>query len=199
MFPSAIFALLGLDPLNPDPIRIWIHNTGTHVHSCKVTGGAGRPGRPVPPPRPAQSRSAPGSRPAPPAPPSYNIQMLTPPSRVADPVRIRIVLGLPDLLVRGTDPEPDTSIIKKNSKKNLDSYCFVTSLLLFIFGKLFKCLFKKYRNKQNTFCCRLESQLPKIDPEPEPDPLVRGKDPRIWIRTVRTKMSRNRNTASKAT
>jgi hypothetical protein len=37
-------------------------------------------------------------------------------------------LGLPDPdpLVRGTDPDP--SIIKENSKKNLDCYCFVTSL-----------------------------------------------------------------------
>jgi hypothetical protein len=34
----------------------------------------------------------------------------------------------PDPLVRGTDPEPDPSIINcKNSKKNIDSYCFVTS------------------------------------------------------------------------
>jgi hypothetical protein len=32
----------------------------------------------------------------------------------------------PGPLVRGTDPDP--SIISKNSKKNLDSYCFVTSL-----------------------------------------------------------------------
>jgi hypothetical protein len=44
------------------------------------------------------------------------------------------VLGLmdPDPLVRGTDPasdpDPDPSIIKQNSKKNLDSCCFVTSL-----------------------------------------------------------------------
>jgi hypothetical protein len=41
------------------------------------------------------------------------------------------VLGLPDPgpLVRGMDPDPDPSIIKqKNSKKNRDSYCFVTSL-----------------------------------------------------------------------
>jgi hypothetical protein len=37
-------------------------------------------------------------------------------------------LGLldPDPLVRGTDPDP--SNIKQNSKKNLDSSCFVTSL-----------------------------------------------------------------------
>jgi hypothetical protein len=33
----------------------------------------------------------------------------------------------PDPLVRGTDPDP--SIIKQNSKKNLDSYYFVTVLL----------------------------------------------------------------------
>jgi hypothetical protein len=31
----------------------------------------------------------------------------------------------------------------KNSKKNLDSYCFVTSFLLFFFEKLCKCTFKK--------------------------------------------------------
>jgi hypothetical protein len=37
-------------------------------------------------------------------------------------------LGLsdPDPLVRGPDPDP--SVIKKNSKKKLDSYCFVTYL-----------------------------------------------------------------------
>jgi hypothetical protein len=40
-----------------------------------------------------------------------------------------MILGLPDpdRLVRGMDPDP--SIIKhEKSKKNLDSYCFVTSL-----------------------------------------------------------------------
>jgi hypothetical protein len=51
----------------------------------------------------------------------------------------------PDPLVRGMDPDsdpsmdPDHSIIllslSKNSKKNLDSYCFVTSFGLFIFVK----------------------------------------------------------------
>ncbi len=42
--------------------------------------------------------------------------------------RIRKFLGLPDTdpLVRGTDPDP--SIFKQYSKRNLDSYCFVTSL-----------------------------------------------------------------------
>jgi hypothetical protein len=50
-------------------------------------------------------------------------------------------LGLLDLdpLVRGMDPDPDPSIIllssSKNSKTNLDSYCFVTSFGLFIFEK----------------------------------------------------------------
>jgi hypothetical protein len=43
--------------------------------------------------------------------------------------RIRMFFGLldPDPIVQGTDPDP--SIIKqKNSKKNTNSYCFVTSL-----------------------------------------------------------------------
>jgi hypothetical protein len=54
-------------------------------------------------------------------------------------------LGLPDPdpdpLVRGMDPDPDPdpSIIllssSKNSKKTFDSYCFVTSFGLLIFGK----------------------------------------------------------------
>ncbi len=41
----------------------------------------------------------------------------------------------PDLLVIGMDPDPDPSIIIKNNKKNLDSYSYVTSFSLFIFGK----------------------------------------------------------------
>jgi hypothetical protein len=56
-------------------------------------------------------------------------------------------LGLvdPDHLVRGTDPDPDPSIIKQNSKKSLDSYCFFTSFLLFIFENDVNvcCTFKK--------------------------------------------------------
>jgi hypothetical protein len=48
-------------------------------------------------------------------------------------------LGLPDPdpLVKGMDPDPDPIILSasKNSKKNLDSYCFVTSFGLFIFEK----------------------------------------------------------------
>jgi hypothetical protein len=39
----------------------------------------------------------------------------------------------PDPLLRAVDPDP--SIIKQNSEKNLDSYCFVTSFGLFIFEK----------------------------------------------------------------
>jgi hypothetical protein len=43
----------------------------------------------------------------------------------------------PDLLVRGMDPDPFIKLpsSSKNSKKNLDSYCFVTSFGLFIFEK----------------------------------------------------------------
>jgi hypothetical protein len=32
-----------------------------------------------------------------------------------------------DPLLRDTDPAPDPSIVKKNGKKNVNSYCFVTS------------------------------------------------------------------------
>ncbi len=43
--------------------------------------------------------------------------------------RIRMFLGLLDRdpLVRVTDLDLGPSIINKNSKKKLDSYCFVTS------------------------------------------------------------------------
>ncbi len=49
--------------------------------------------------------------------------------------RIQVYFGLldpdPNPLVRGMDPVPYHSIIKQNSKKNLDFYCFVTSFWLF--------------------------------------------------------------------
>ncbi len=65
--------------------------------------------------------------------------------------RINMFLGLPDPypdpLVRGVDPDPDHSISllssSKNSKKNLDTSCFVTSLGLIIFENWCKCAFKK--------------------------------------------------------
>jgi len=65
---------------------------------------------------------------------------------------IRMFLGLldpdTDPLVRGMDqaPDPDPFILlssSKNRKKNLESYCFVTIFLLFIFEKLCKYNFKK--------------------------------------------------------
>ncbi len=52
----------------------------------------------------------------------------------------------PDSLERGTDPDP--SILKQNSKKILNSYCFVTSLWLFIFEKWCKCSFKIISKKK---------------------------------------------------
>ncbi len=47
--------------------------------------------------------------------------------------RIRMYLDLldPDPLVRGMDPDPDPTIINQNSKKKLDSYCFVSFFLTF--------------------------------------------------------------------
>ncbi len=61
---------------------------------------------------------------------------------------VHMFLGLPDLdsdpLVTGMDPDPFIKLLSssKNSKKNLDSHCFVT-FGLFIFEKLWKCTFKK--------------------------------------------------------
>ena len=48
-------------------------------------------------------------------------------------LRIYVFLDLLDTdpLVRGTDPDP--SIIKQNSKKNIDSYFFVTSFYVLSF------------------------------------------------------------------
>jgi hypothetical protein len=83
----------------------------------------------------------------------------------------------------------------KNIKKNLDSYCFVTSFGLFVFEKWCKCTFKKQKNffKIRFFSC-LEGQWRKQqDPDQSPDPLVRGMGPRIRIR-IHTKMTWIRNT-----
>jgi hypothetical protein len=46
-------------------------------------------------------------------------------------IRISVLFGIldPDPVVRGMDPDQDPSIIKQ------DSYCFLTSLGLFIFEK----------------------------------------------------------------
>jgi hypothetical protein len=57
----------------------------------------------------------------------------------------------PNPLIRDMDPDPDRdpSIIMKNSKKNIDSYCFVTSLLPFIFNNDVNVPLKS--NKQKNF------------------------------------------------
>ncbi len=41
--------------------------------------------------------------------------------------RIRIRIHRTHMFLGLLDPDPDPSLIKQNSKKNLDSYCFVTS------------------------------------------------------------------------
>jgi hypothetical protein len=106
-------------------------------------------------------------------------------------------LGLPDPdpLVRGMIPDPDPSIIflssSKNSKKNLDSYCFVTPFGLFVFENEVNVPSKSNKQKfffKLVFCWRLEGQWRK---QHDPYPLVRGIDPRIRIHT---KMSWIRNT-----
>jgi hypothetical protein len=69
--------------------------------------------------------------------------------RIRTRIRIHMFLGLPDpdplgrCMDPNPNPAPDPSITKQKNKKNLDSYCFVTSFGLFIFEKLCKCTFKK--------------------------------------------------------
>ncbi len=65
--------------------------------------------------------------------------------------KIGMFLGLldPDTLVRGTDPDP--SIIKQNSKKNLDSYCFeLLSDFLSVKTEVNEASKSNKRNKQKT-------------------------------------------------
>jgi hypothetical protein len=132
----------------------------------------------------------------------YSHHQLLPPVRDVYPgFRIRSfqccgsgsTLGLlypdPDLLVRGMDPEPDPSIIKQNSKKNPGFYCFVTSFWVFTFEKWCKSTFKKSKQK-NFFLHYFSVGILKVN---DPDPLVRGMDPRIRIHT---EMSWIRNTGS---
>jgi hypothetical protein len=69
--------------------------------------------------------------------------------------RIHMFLGLPDPdpdpLVRGMDPDPDPSvIIKKNSKKSLDSYYFVTLFDSLSLKNVVNVASK--RNKQKKLC-----------------------------------------------
>jgi hypothetical protein len=69
-------------------------------------------------------------------------------------------------LVRGVDPDPDPYIIllssSKNSKKSIDSYCFVTTFGLFIFENDVNVTSntKKQENflKKLVFCWHLEGQ-----------------------------------------
>ncbi len=97
----------------------------------------------------------------------------------------------------------------KNSKKNLDSYYFVT---LFDFLSLKKDVnVPSKSNKQKKFNKKLvfdgilkvsdensRIQIQDPDSDPNPDPLVRGMDPRIQIR-IHTKMSWIRNTVKTVT
>ncbi len=78
-----------------------------------------------------------------------------------------------DPLIKSTDPDPDPSIIKKNSKKIIDFYCSVTF----------------YQSSGSLIRVRMICMLLGL-PDPHPDPLDRGTDPRIRI-----KISQIHNTA----
>jgi hypothetical protein len=89
---------------------------------------------------------------------------------------------------------PSTS---KKMQKNLDFYCFVTSLWFFIFEEWYKCIFKKesalkLETKKIFFVGNLKVTIAKSRIRSRIRmPLVKGMDPRIRIRT---KMSRIQKT-----
>ncbi len=87
--------------------------------------------------------------------------------------------------VRDTDPDP--SITKQNDRKNLDSYCFVTSLCLYIFEMLCKCTVRSKRNVQKNFLTFLKQFFVGVLK-------VNDENSRIQSR-IRTNMSRIHNTA----
>jgi hypothetical protein len=63
-------------------------------------------------------------------------------------------LSDPDPLVRGPDPDP--SIIKKNIKKILNSYCFVTIFMTLSLKNDVNVASKSNKQKNLTFSCHLE-------------------------------------------
>jgi hypothetical protein len=111
-------------------------------------------------------------------------------------IRIRIS----NLLVRIRFRIRILSSTSKKMKKNLDFYCFATSLWYLSLKNDINVPSKrnKHRNlkkEKNIICWHLEGHWrkePDPEPDPHPDPLVKGTDPKIRIRT---KMSRISNTA----
>jgi hypothetical protein len=89
----------------------------------------------------------------------------------------------PDPFIRGTDPD---LLSRKNDMKNLDSYCFVTSLYFLSYKNYVNVPSKSNKSKNldiryNQAVLRIRIRiwihmfLGLLDPDP--DPLVRGMDP----------------------
>jgi hypothetical protein len=93
----------------------------------------------------------------------------------------------PDPLVRGMDSDPVLLLTSKNSKKYLDSYCFVTTVPVFIFEnyvnapskcKLFFCwhLMTKIAGS-GSGSGSISQRHGSVDPGPDPDPHQNVMDP----------------------
>ncbi len=93
-------------------------------------------------------------------------------------IRIRMFLGDPDPLVRGTDPDPSLFLLMRWADWN--NACKNCSKKIKFLRLKIMCLWVSYKKKIKTW--REDS---------DPDPLVIGTDPEIRIRT---KMSRIPNT-----
>jgi hypothetical protein len=87
-----------------------------------------------------------------------------------------MILGLkdPDPLVRGTDLDPDPSIMKQKNKKILDSYCFVT---VYDFLSLKMHLQKLIRK---TTLMKIAGSVSQRYGYSDPDPYQIVMDPQHW-------------------
>ncbi len=95
-------------------------------------------------------------------------KMVLAPDMIVMPLKLIFLLGWlcqssvgdPDPYVSGPPGsgskryESGSSVIKKNSEKNLDSYYFVTSLWFYIYDKNVP-VASKSKNEKKFFCCRL--------------------------------------------
>jgi hypothetical protein len=105
----------------------------------------------------------------------------------------------PDPLVRGMNLDPDPALDPDpgiNSKKNLNSYYFVNLFYFLSLKNDVNLASKSNKQKKCVFAgiLKVNDENSRIRIQ-DPDPLVRGMDPRIRIR-IHPKMSWIRNTAT---
>ncbi len=85
----------------------------------------------------------------------------------------------------------------RNSKKTIDSYCFVTSLWLFIFKKCWKCTFKKSWRSLTKIAGSGSISQRYGSADPDLDPHQHFMDPQHWIPDIPEQFDCNQDIAAK--